>query len=198
MSEASGRNKFFNLNASQLPLALWLAAAAFIGIVLIGIDNLATTGIDEDQPALEMPLAPAESEISKMEQEIERRLETILCQIEGAGEVSVSVFLGSGTRYEYAVNVSSTNRTINEKDQGGGSRGTTEVNSTGQLVLVKSGQTGKEQPVIVREERPAIQGVLVVADGARDPLVHRKLLRAVETVLDLDAHRISVFSRKGR
>ncbi|HHX51193.1 MAG TPA: stage III sporulation protein AG, partial [Clostridia bacterium] len=92
----------------------------------------------------------------------------------------------------------STNRTIDEKDQGGGSRDTTENNSTGQIVLLKSGQAGKEQPVIIQEERPAIRGILVVADGAKDPLIRKKLLRAVETVLDLDVHRISVFSRKGR
>ncbi|HHX50100.1 MAG TPA: hypothetical protein GX711_01520, partial [Clostridia bacterium] len=106
MPDPESRSKPFNLNASQIPLVLWLAAAAFIGIVLIGIGNLASTGTGEEKLVQEMPLTPGESEISRTEKEIERRLEAILSQIEGAGEVSVSVFLVSGTRYEYAVNVS--------------------------------------------------------------------------------------------
>jgi stage III sporulation protein AG len=141
--------------------------------------------------------AIAETEIERTEQALERRLKAILSQVEGAGQVDVSVFLATGIRYEYAVNVSANKRVIDEKDQGGGVRLTTEDNSSDQYVLIRGNQT-QEQPVVIQESSPQIQGVLIVADGAKNPVVKSKLLQATRVALGLESHRIQVLPREDR
>ncbi|NLC77623.1 MAG: hypothetical protein GX750_08400 [Clostridia bacterium] len=109
----------------------------------------------------------------------------------------MTVFLATGTRYEYAVNVSANKRIIDEKDQAGGVRLTTEDNSSDQYVLIRGNQA-QEEPVVIQENSPQIQGVLIVAEGARKPAVRAKLQQAVQVALGLEAHRIQVLPRKER
>lgn len=173
-----------------------LAGTLMIGVLLFAADRLAL-------PPVETAFTPVavegnETEIRKAERDIELRLQSILSQIKGAGQVNVSVFLATGISYEYAINASATKRVIDEKDQGGGIRLTTEDNSTDQFVLIRGGQTGQEKPVIIQETSPQILGVLIVADGARDAKIKNKLIRAVETALGLEIHRIQVLSREAR
>lgn len=176
------------------------ALGILIGILLIGVSLFGSGQIGTQSKEPVMRPAEAETiktEIERTEQALERRLQAILSQIEGAGQVDVSVFLASGTRYEYAINVNTNKRVIDEKDQGGGVRLTTEDNSSDQYVLIRGNQT-QEQPVVIQERSPSIQGVLIVADGAKNPEVRRKLLQAVQVALGLDSHRIQVLPREGR
>lgn len=169
-----------------------------IGTLIIGISLFATGRLGHESPETKLPameMVFPETDISQTEKAIESRLKSILSQIEGAGEVDVTVFLASGTRYEYAVNVSANKRVIDEKDQAGGVRLTTEDNSSDQYVLIRGNQS-QEEPVVIQEKSPQIQGVLIVAEGARKPAVRAKLLQAVQVALGLDAHRIQVLPRK--
>ena len=121
-------------------------------------------------------------------------MERILGEIVGVGKVSVSVIYAEGPTREYAVNVSSTQRDTEEKDQAGGVRSTKEITENGEVVLLE----GNQQPVMIKESMPKIQGVLVVADGAEDPLVKEKVFKAVQGLLQVPAHRITVCTRGGR
>lgn len=175
------------------------ATGILIGTLIIGI-SLLGAGQFGPEPK-EQLVTPVEitgkTEIERAEQALERRLQSILAQVEGAGQVDVSIFLATGTRYEYAVNVSANKRIIDEKDQGGGTRLTTEDNSSDQYVLIRGNQS-QEQPVVIQESSPQIQGVLIVADGAKNPTVKSKLLQAVRVALGLEPHRIQVLPREGR
>ncbi|WP_227765987.1 hypothetical protein [Zhaonella formicivorans] len=137
-----------------------------------------------------------QASLISLESHLEERLERSLSQIKGVGEVEVTVLLETGPKYEYAVNVSTNKKTVDEKDQNGGTRITTETTEDGQLVVVRAAQTGGETPVIAREYKPEIKGVLVVAEGAEDPKVKAKLLSAVQTVLDLEIHKVDIQSKK--
>jgi len=171
-----------------------LTGIFLIGVLLFMTSRLGVSPVNEG--LVSVAEVSVDTLIREEERELELRLEKILSQIQGAGQVEVAVFLAAGTSYEYAINVSANQRVIDEKDQGGGVRLTTENNSSDQYVLIRGNQAGLEQPIIIRETRPQILGVLVVAEGARDAQVKNKLTRAVETALGLEIHRIQVLSRR--
>lgn len=175
-----------------------------LGLLLILVAN--TWPKNEATPAPAQPVSPAKtqvkstptSDVASLENWLELRLSQVLQQIDGIGDVSVSVTLASGPEYQYAVNQKTDKREITEKDERGGTRTTTERNEDGQLVLVQQVDTGKQQPLVVKEMRPLIKGVLVVATGARDARVREELTHAVQTVLDIPAYKIKVLPKKER
>lgn len=130
------------------------------------------------------------------EEVLEQRIGSILQQIAGVGEVKVSISLGSGTRYEYATNQKNDQRQIEERDERGGTRTTSEQTLDEQIVLL-SGSAGSTsgQPLKVREIKPEIKGVLVVAEGARNAEIKEALTRTVQTVLNVPAYKIRVMPR---
>ncbi|MDD4237840.1 MAG: hypothetical protein PHT62_04720, partial [Desulfotomaculaceae bacterium] len=121
----------------------------------------------------------------------------MLRQVEGAGQVEASVRLSGSTREEYAVNTTTGKKTTQERDQTGGTRLTTEDNSSSQLVMNRSG-TGGEQPVVEREAAPQVAGVLVVAEGAGEARVKAKLFEATRVALGIEPHKIMVLPMERR
>lgn len=97
---------------------------------------------------------------------LEDKLESILSQVKGAGNVSVLVTLGSGFEYVYA-----TEETVKENSSGS--------TTTSSIILV----SGK--PVLVKEIYPEIKGVLVSASGADNISVRLNLVTAIQTVVDI-------------
>lgn len=132
--------------------------------------------------------------LGKEEQEksLETDLEDILSKIEGVGQIKVRVILASGKQYEYAYNQNVEKRVTEEKDQQGGTRITTETKDGQQMIIVRDTQSNSERPVILKELRPPVKGVIVVAEGAKDSLVKSNLLQAVHTVLGIPVYKVTV------
>lgn len=138
------------------------------------------------------------TDIVSTENQIAQRLEGILSQISGAGNVKATVNLASTMEYEYAVNTSTNNKTTEERDQKGGNRRVTELNEDGQLVLVRKGEGSKELPVVRKEIKPQVQGVVVVAEGAENPEIKAQLMEAVQVYLNVAPHRVVVLPKESR
>ncbi len=115
-------------------------------------------------------------------QTLERRLETALSQVEGAGEVSVVL-----TRKE-------TPRQVVAQD-GAATEGGGETRREATTVLVSKG-SGAQEPVKLQEVAPAYQGALVVAQGGSDPQVKLSLTQAVSALTGLGADQISICKGK--
>jgi len=157
--------------------------------------------VNVNEPSVNVAPAPVVSNASPITQAeiaLEQRLEGILTQINGVGNVSVKVVLRESPEYEYAVNVSTTERSITENDQSGGNRLTLDTTETGQLVLVRSANNAGEAPVVVKKTKPEVVGVLVVAQGASNPMVRAELTRAVQTLLGININQVTVVSGDGR
>jgi len=134
----------------------------------------------------------------KEEKSLEKELEDILGQIEGVGEVKVRLVLASGKQYRYAYNQNVEKRITEEKDQQGGSRVTTESKDGQEMLVVRDSQSGTEKPVILQEVRAPINGVIVVAQGAKDSAVKASLWEAVQTVLEIPAYQVIVLPKERR
>ena len=128
------------------------------------------------------------------EEALESKLANLLAQVKGAGAVSVNIMLESGSMQEHAKNVTKEIKTVQEKDTSGGVRTTTETKETEQVLLSK--ENGADRPVMVREYKPVIRGVLVVAEGANDSAVKANLTRAVEYGLGIPPYRITVLPQR--
>ncbi len=189
--------------AKMLNLLIMIGAA---GVLLIILSNAFVPAKPEPQPETrsETPgsgVATGDSErlnISTAEEMLNRHLEKTLARIEGVGEVEAAVNLASTTEMEYAVNTTTSNRATQEKDPRGGNRTITEVNENGQLVLLRESESSKEAPVVIREIKPEVRGVMVVAQGAGDPQVKAGLIYAIQVYLDVPVHKVVVLPKEGR
>lgn len=128
---------------------------------------------------------------------LENRLAAVLSQIDGIGQVKVSISLAAGTQKVFATNQKSNRRDITERDDRGGTRTTAENTEDEELVLLQSSGQNPGQPLLVQEVNPKISGVLVVAEGAGDARVREELTQTVQVVLNVSAHKIRVMPKGG-
>ena len=139
------------------------------------------------------PLLTSTTKIGALEKELESKLQANLLQMEGVGKVQVSVSFSTGLKNEYARNENVTKNTTKEIDKAGGTRETTQVTENNQVVM----PPGSSQPVLVMEDRPEVAGVLIIAEGARDPKVREGIHTAVQTLLNIPSAKINVVSMGG-
>ncbi len=170
----------------------WLAVLIFIGILLIvwGSEDKET---ELPEQVVELDNKSVAAEIYQEEQEIASNLEDILGRISGVGKVQVTIRLNNSHQKQYAFNSANSQKTIEESDQKGGSRITREQNDSSDILVVQ----GDRVPVVLVEEGAEIAGVLVVAEGAENPVLKRRLFEAAKQALGLEACKIEVLAGKG-
>ncbi len=111
-------------------------------------------------------------------EQVERKLERVLSQISGAGEVTVVLTLKEGSRQILARDTQ-----VSEGEQ----RAETVVVSTG---------SGTQGIVSLQSIYPIYQGALVVCTGGGDARVKLELLEAVRALTGLSAEKISICKRQ--
>lgn len=179
----------------------WLAGLMALGALLVmvgsGGDKKDMSGQENAQNKMTIPgETAARTAMEREEDALAGKLQDMLGQIQGAGLVKVTVKLAASTREDYAINTTTGSKTTQEKDQGGGTRVTTENTDTNQLVLIRAGSG--ENPVVEQEQAAKVAGVLVVADGAGNPEVKSNLFQAVRVSLGVEPQKIVILpSGKG-
>ncbi len=128
------------------------------------------------------------------EELIELKLENILKKIRGVGDVQVMVTFEMGTELIPASNVSRSKDTTEENDSNGGSRIVTSEDITETIVVANEVQGSK--PLVLKEIKPRVNGVIVVAEGVDNIEVKAALYDAVKTVLQIPGHKVQVYSKK--
>lgn len=149
------------------------------------------------KPSSEVPAEIAKSPLtvnSSYEEALEGKLAAVLTKVKGAGAVAVHVTLENTSTQEHAKNVVKESKVIQEKDASGGIRTTTETKESEQILIGK--ENGIDRPVLVREIKPIIKGVLVIAEGAYDSTVKANLTKAVEAGLGIPSYRITVLAQR--
>ena len=126
----------------------------------------------------------------KKVKELAGELEAILAQIEGAGQVQVSISLESDGQKTFASNDRNETRETAENGPGGTVKKISEKNTTRDLAV--SGGN----PLLVENRYPRVIGVLVVAEGAGSPAVCERLINATTTLLNISSHQVSVMPRR--
>lgn len=122
--------------------------------------------------------------------ELEKKLEKILGQIKGAGKVNVMITLDETTEKIPAVNKTENQEKTNEEDSQGGVREIKREDSSVQVVT--KGNDGSV--LVLKEIKPKVKGVIVVAEGAYDIEIKEQLYEAVKTALDISGNKVEVYS----
>ncbi|MCG8539759.1 MAG: stage III sporulation protein AG [Clostridia bacterium] len=125
---------------------------------------------------------------------MEDRLKKILSKIEGVGEVEAMITYETSTEVVPASNVTKSQQTTKEQDREGGTRVVEQENTSENIVTV-SGQSYDNAPIVIKEIKPVIRGVIVVAEGAEDPQVKSRLIDAVTTIFQIKSHRVKVYDK---
>lgn len=120
----------------------------------------------------------------------ENRLAKILSQIDGVGETKVMITVKTTTEKITAKTVS----TNTSSSQNGNGSVTTSTNVTESPVIVSG--SGKSEPYILKEIMPEVLGVIVVAEGADSATTKLAIMRAVQTVLQVNAACVEIYPMK--
>ncbi|TFE29891.1 stage III sporulation protein AG [Cohnella luojiensis] len=153
---------------------------------------------DEDIPQEETFLGTEERKgttFAEIETEYEGRLKELLERIVGVGTADVLVTVDSTEETIVQLNEKMMSTITEETDRNGAKRHITDISKDGQVVLYEI-SSGNQSPIVVKKLKPRIRGVLIVANGAENPTVHKLVAEAVSRGLDVPIHRISVVPRK--
>ena len=127
------------------------------------------------------------------EEALEKKLKTILETMRGVGRVEVMITLEMGSEIIPASNTVNSIDTTEEKDSSGGVRLMTSQSSTQNIVTSNNGS--QQKPLVLKEIKPQINGVIVVAEGAENIEVKAELYDAVKTVLQVPGHKVQIYPK---
>jgi stage III sporulation protein AG len=173
----------------QNPATSWiLVAIAALGVILLLTGNdkgTVTNGkLPPDSPARQAGVNETYTDSADIQlaDELARTLE----KVEGVGRVQVKVNLKSRSRKIWERQFRESKRTSQEQNTLN-----TEEDTNNELVFAKD-RNGYDQPVLKEELAPVVEGVIVVAEGARNIRIKGLLIDAVTTILGIPAHRVIV------
>ncbi|NMB96558.1 MAG: stage III sporulation protein AG [Clostridiaceae bacterium] len=124
---------------------------------------------------------------------LEEKMEEILSQIKGVGKVSVMITYEAGYEKVPAYDQNENRSATQEEDNNGGKRTITQSNSDSKIAYEE--QSGTKKPIILKELEPRVKGVVVVAEGAGEPVVKENLIKAVQALVDIAPHKVQVFEK---
>ena len=130
-------------------------------------------------------------ESGNAEKSMEERLESVLSKIGGAGQVKAMITYESSSELVPAMSQDRQTQQTEENDASGKNR-TQSTTSENQAPITVGGQNGT-QALVLREDEPAIRGVIIVAQGASSVQVRLDLIRATTTVLNIPQNKVDVF-----
>ena len=122
-------------------------------------------------------------DFSKLERELEQRLEKLISEIDGAGRVSVMVTVDTSTRRVYDRN----EKTENSRQSGSDSLHESYERQT-EVVLAGS----SKEPLEIATVQPLVRGAAVVCSGASDPVVKERVANTVAKALNIGISRVYV------
>ena len=150
-------------------------ALGIAGIALIVISDLLPKKQTQPQKGSEVSEALDETESYRLS--LEEQLKGIISQIEGAGETNVLITVSAAKEYVYAEKSDIDRRSQSEGES---------LKTRGEPVL--SGQEPLLRTVLV----PKIKGAAIVCEGANDPVIQERIMKAASAVLGLPYSCISV------
>lgn len=137
----------------------------------------------------------ASNEIEAMRIRMEEELEETLSLVEGVGSVEVVITLETTGTRTVEKDVPESSSSSSTKGQDGSTQESTQRETQETTVFVTEND-GSQSPYIVSETLPEVRGVLVIAEGGKDPVIVEQIQEAVMALFHVEAHKIKVMKRK--
>lgn len=157
---------------------LLTVAAGILGIVFIVISEFIPKSSYKKVETGEQN----KNSVSSYEETLEKRLESIISSVDGAGRVQVMVTLDTSEQTQYAKD---------EKENSKSGDKTSEKSYEKKYVL-----TDDDSGVVLKTTEPEVRGVIVVCDGGDNAAVKNGITSAVRAALSVDSNKITVLKMK--
>lgn len=122
---------------------------------------------------------------------LEERLENILSNINGVGNVKVFINYSESNETVAMYNENTKKSVTEETDTSGGVRKVESTDSQKEIVYQEN--DGNKTPIIQKTVEPKIEGAIITANGASDINIKTSIIQAVEAATGLATHKIQVF-----
>ena len=123
--------------------------------------------------------------------DLEQRLEDILSNINGVGNVKVFINYSESSETVAMYNENSKTSVTEETDTSGGVRKVEETDSQKEIVYQED--SGSKTPIVQKTIEPKIEGAIITAKGASNINIKTSIIQAVEAATGLATHKIQVF-----
>ena len=115
-------------------------------------------------------------------QALEQRLEDMLCQVSGAGQVRVMLTLQTGSRTEYQTDTQISNSETQSQEE--------------RKTVILSEGSAYDKAAVSAVQYPRFQGALILCQGADQSTVRLSLVNAVAALTGLSSGQITVIKMK--
>ena len=163
----------------------------FVGIAGMALIFLSTViqtgGSNKPNPSVGAGQLTSQEYVAQLED----RLTGIVGSIEGVGRCQVMVTAESGVEYVYAVEETQNVNRTNSYNGDEVARETQQENTEQKYIVVDAGN-GKKEALVKTERQPAIQGVVIVCEGAGSARVRLDIVNAVSAYTGFGSDRIKV------
>lgn len=184
----NGKRKTENLVVFAIVLIITVVAMNYI---LSGKKDKTNKTIQSEDKVLAQKNGDSQVENKDNKQDIETRLENILSNIKGVGNVKVLITYSQESTVIPMYDEDTSTSVTEEQDSGGGSRTVNE--STYKKDIIYEENNGVKTPITQSIINPKIEGAIVTAKGANDANVKTNIIEAVEAVTGLATYKIQVF-----
>ena len=158
---------------------IMIASALAVMLLLL----LGTVSCDGKGPSDTDVTTYQTEDFSKLERDLEQRLEKLISEIDGAGKVSVMVTIDTSSRRVYDRNEKTENSQQSSSDSLHESYGR-------QTEVVLAGSS--KEPLEIATVQPKVRGAAVVCSGAADPVVKERVANTVAKALNIGISRVYV------
>ena len=163
----------------------------FVGIAGMALIFLSTViqtgGSNKPNPSVGAGQLTSQEYVAQLED----RLTGIVGSIEGVGRCQVMVTAESGVEYVYAVEETQNVNRTNSYNGDEVARETQQENTEQKYIVVDAGN-GKKEALVKTERQPAIQGVVIVCEGAGSMVVQERVTQVVTTALGIPYNQVCV------
>lgn len=160
----------------------WIVLIGFIGMILILISCLWPQEKKDNKTSSTEVISTQE-----YVEQLEKKVTSMVSEIEGVGQVKVMITLENGVENVYA----NSEKKVTDYTSGLSSNQSTQRKDSEQEVVIVDGGNGKKALVVTQKE-PTVKGVVVVCEGADRTEVITRVTSAVTTCLNIKSNRVSV------
>ena len=171
----------------HIEIIIAIIAVALMILIFSGLDfTKSKTSSSTSSELIQPQNSYSDASISAWEE----KLSNILSQIDGVGKAEVMITAKSSEE-KITAKTTTTNTSSSQNNSG---NLTTSTNTTESPVIVNN--NGTSEPYVLKEIMPEIIGVIVVAEGADSAITKLAIMRAVQTVLHVDASCVEIYPMK--
>lgn len=149
-------------------------------------------GLELSTPVVAVSNSAENKDMDSYEVEMEKRLRAILKKMQGVGDVDIMITTTYGKERILAQDMTNHTSTTLEEDTEGGIREVGSYDDQTKVVMQNSSSSAGNEPVVIKEKQPEIQGVLIIAQGAGNSAVKHAISQSAQTLLGIPAHRVTV------